>query len=187
MRLKHILLLSILFVTLLSCRRDPVPGPMGPQGFQGPQGAPGPAAYIWETKFDFLNANNYAYIWRFPSDFTVYGTDVVLAYFLYDTYWDDTKWVDVWKPLPLHYYKNEGMLYYSFDHSIHDVVFKMQTDNAALLIPTWTNDWIARIVLIEGNVARSSTNVDYSDYNAVIEHFNITDLPSKERTKTERK
>ncbi|MFN6945099.1 MAG: hypothetical protein ACK4ND_09125, partial [Cytophagaceae bacterium] len=83
-----------------------------------------------------------------------------------------------WRPLPaLIFPDNGGTVHYFFDFSIYDVVIKMQASNASLYIPAATDGWVFRIVLLPANWARTSESVDYNDYHAVKERFNLPDLP----------
>ena len=84
---------------------------------------------IFETTFDFTNANDYSQLVNIPLDIEVYESDVILVYWLEDVISDGTGGtIDVWTPLPQTIYTNQGSFQYSFNHTFIDVFLFLQGD-----------------------------------------------------------
>ncbi|RUA30591.1 MAG: collagen-like protein [Bacteroidetes bacterium] len=176
-------LLVISIVFLGSCTfngQDGAPGPRGPQGPQGPagqDGMDGQEAFVFEyADLTFSAANGYSQLLEFPGDFQMLESDKVLVYFLYDYIEADD--LDVWRALPQTEFTDFGTLVYNYDFTIFDVnLFLDANFDLNLLGASYTDNWIARVVVVPGQFTNGRTEapVDYSDYNAVMEYYNLSD------------
>jgi len=169
---KIILAFSILF--LGSCTfngQDGAPGPQGPAGQDGQE------AFVFEyTDLTFSASNEYKQLLELPSDFQMLESDKVLVYFLYD-YLEDTD-LDVWRALPQTEFTNFGTLVYNYDFTIYDVnLFLDGNFDLNLLGASFTDNWIARVVVVPGQFTngRSVAPVDYNDYHAVMDYYNLNE------------
>lgn len=175
-----LIILLILVITLLSCE-GPV-GPIGPQGNPGPQGDPGAdglEGFTFEYIVDFTSPE-YAATLTFPESFQMLDSDVALVYFL----WGTENEMDIWRQLPQTLILNEGLLQYNFDFTLGDVLVFMEADfDMSVLGAEYTDEWIARVVVVPAQFADNGriAGVDFSDYHAVIEHFNLQDNPVDEK------
>ncbi|THD68001.1 hypothetical protein E7Z59_10160 [Robertkochia marina] len=167
-------LLSILSVTcllLISCEGDP--GPPGPPGQDGLDGLDGLIGTVFEYDVTFTNLNDDVPFetYEFPASVEVFNTDVVLAYLLVDVV-DGT---DVWEPLPRTLYFNDGILSYSFNHTLYDIQFFLDgTVDFPSLLPEFTDNLIMRVAILP---AESAEAIDVNDMEQVmsISKFNLTE------------
>lgn len=142
---KPALLLTIPFLFLTSCIvRE---GPAGPRGPEGPQGPAGPVGQGFEVQTSFSQANDYSDIFVFPDDAEVLSTDIVMVYLLWEA--DPETGDDVWQPLPVSVFFDDGELQYAFDHTLADVKLFLTGDtDLAALGPEYTQDQIFRIAIL---------------------------------------
>ena len=158
----------IIFLILASCRES-VPGPQGPAGQDGQQ------AFVFEyVDLTFSASNQYELLLEIPEDFQMLDSDVVLVYFLYDFFEEED--LDLWRALPQTQFTDFGTLIYNYDFTLFDVnVFMDANFDLNLLGASFTDNWIARVLVVPGQFTNGRTinTVDYSDYNAVVEHYNI--------------
>jgi hypothetical protein len=177
------LILAINLILLGSCTfngQDGAPGPQGPRGPQGPAGQDGQngqEAFVFEyTDLTFTSANEYSLLLELPSDFEMLESDVVLVYFLYDYFEDED--LDLWRALPQTEFTDFGTLIYNYDFTLFDVNLFMDANfDLNLLGARFTDNWIARVVVVPGQFTNGRTTdpVDYKDYDAVIAHYNISE------------
>ncbi|WP_375579542.1 hypothetical protein ABWH96_00255 [Marivirga tractuosa] len=176
------LILAINLIFLGSCTfngQDGAPVSQGqrPQGPAGQDGQDGQEAFVFEyVDLTFSASNEYSLLLEFPEDFQMLETDKVLVYFLYsDPSTDDP---DLWRALPQTEFTEHGTLVYNYDFTMFDVVLFLDSNfDLNKLGATFTDNWIARVVVVPGQFTngRTADTVDFNDYNAVIEHYNITD------------
>ncbi|WP_370087480.1 hypothetical protein [Ekhidna sp.] len=147
-------------------------GPRGPRGYDGRDGidgANGEESYVFEYEFSFT-APDYSQLLLLPDDFTMFDSDAMLVYFLWEVTEDD---IEVWRALPQTLYFEDGALSYNYDYTKLDArVFLDGTVNLDGLGAAYTDNWIARVVVVP---AQFSGRIDYSDYEAVKAYFNLSD------------
>lgn len=179
--LNSILAISIIF--LGSCTfngQDGAPGPQGPQGppgQDGQDGADGQEAFVFEySELTFSASNEYSLLLEFPDDFQMLESDVALVYFLYDYFEDED--LDLWRALPQTEFTDFGTLIYNFDFTLFDVNLFMDANfDLNLLGARYTDNWIARVVVVPGQFTngRTADPIDYKDYKEVMDHYNLTE------------
>ncbi|MDP5000828.1 MAG: hypothetical protein NWQ14_04600 [Flavobacterium sp.] len=102
----------------------------------------------------------------------IYSSDMILVYHLYDVVGGE----DVWRLMPQTYYFNGGgELDYNFDFTRYDVSIFLDANFPLIdLSSAWTQNQTFRIVIIPGYFSnRSATQVDFNDYDAVIQAYGI--------------
>jgi hypothetical protein len=131
----------------------------------------------------FTAANNYTLI----SDINIQATDVVLVY---------KKEGNLWQQIPKTYYLDDvtGLptareldYNFKFNSSVVNVETKANFNQGTQMTPQETAKYLTnqtfRIVLVPADPAKKSakatTNVDLSDYNAVIKYYNIDESKVK--------
>ena len=159
-------------IFLTSCE-----GPIGPEGPPGLDGADGETLLgsIFETDpINFTSANDYSYLFQFPSNFEIYDGDVVLVYILWEqASTNDGGTVDVWRLLPQTVVLDDGVLQYNFDHTTADVkIFLEGTTDFNALLPAETDNQIFRIAVIPAAFVKNN-NIDVTDFNAVMKSMNL--------------
>ena len=156
------------FLVLQSCMGpEGPPGPPGPRGADGLDGLDGEEAYVFEYVFDF-EAPEYSVLLEF-TDFEALDSDVVLVYLL----WDIQDEVEIWRMLPQNSITEFGFLSYNYDFTKFDARVFLESDfNLDQLGSPDLDNWLARVVVVPGQFAG---RIDYSDYNAVKELFNLPD------------
>ena len=166
---KLYILLIVTAFGLISCYDGP-PGPQGRDGYDGIDGIDGEESFVFEYEFSFI-APDYSVVLNLPDNFTMLDSDVMLVYFL----WDIQDGVEIWRALPQTLYFTDGILAYNYDFTKFDAsIFLDGTVNLDGLGAAYTDNWIARIVVVPGQFAGRSA-VDYSDYSQVKEAFNLSD------------
>lgn len=167
-----ILVLALAF--LASC--EGVPGPPGRDGIDGKDGKDGESflGSVFEIEGDFTSHNNYALFFEFPSSITVYESDVVLVYILWEQVEDNNgEWLDVWRLLPQTVVLDDGVLQYNYDHTFVDVqVFLEGTIDFNTLLPAEAQDQVFRIVVLPADFV-AQKNLDISDYNLMMESLGV--------------
>lgn len=120
--------------------------------------------------------NSYSVVLNFP--YAIYESDMVLVYRLSE-YFNGSP---VWKLLPETYYFDDGTLdfRYDFNFTRYDAEVYMEGYNLGELSSNVRLNQRFRVVVVPGFFAnRMAKPVDYSDYNAVIKHYNIDDSKVK--------
>lgn len=164
---KLLFLFTIISISLASCGREGPPGIPGRDGLDGLNGTEG---FTFEYEFSFT-APDYAMLLNLPDDFVMLDSDVMLVYFLWEVEEDGT---EIWRQIPQTLYFTDGLLEYNFDFTKFDAnVFLDGTVNLDGLGAIYTDNWIARIVVIPAQFA-GRTAIDYSNYDEVKAHFNLS-------------
>lgn len=167
-----ILVLALAF--LASC--EGVPGPPGRDGYDGIDGKDGESflGSVFEIEGDFTSDNNYALYFEFPSNITVYESDIVLVYILWEQVEDNnSEWLDVWRLLPQTVVLDEGVLQYNYDHTFVDVqVFLEGTIDFNTLLPAEAQDQVFRIVVLPADFV-AQKNLDISNYNLMMKSLGV--------------
>ena len=168
--MKKLYTLLLTGIVLFSCEGPP--GPVGPRGFDGLDGLDGlngEEGFVFEYQFSFT-APDYGELLVLPEDFNMLESDVMLVYFL----WEIDEGVEIWRPLQQTLYIDEGIVSYNFDFTRFDAsVFMDGTVNLDNLGADFTDNWIARVVVVPAQFGDRST-LDYSDYDAVKEFYNLS-------------
>jgi hypothetical protein len=155
---------------LASCEGEP--GPPGRDGADGQNGQDGESflGSVFEIEGDFTSQNDYTLYFEFPGSITVYDTDVVLVYILWEIAEDNSgELIDVWRLLPQTVVLDEGVLQYNYDYTFADVqVFLEGTLDFNTLLPAETDDQIFRIVVFPADFITKKA-LDVSDYNLLIQ------------------
>ncbi len=130
-----------------------------------------PVVYdLRNVNFDLVNGS---YMITRTFNQPMYDTDVLLVYIQNGT---TTNGAPIWQQIPITYYLPDGHeVDYNFDFSIYDVaIYAGGTFN--LGGTSYVNNQTFRIVFVPASYGKGADNqVDYSDYESVIEHFNIDD------------
>jgi hypothetical protein len=131
---------------------------------------------VFEYTRSFTTANNFSTLVTFPH--SIYSSDMVLAYRLSGV----TNGTDIWKLLPETYYMNDGTLdfRYDFDFTKYDASIYMDGFQLAGVSNAYRTNQVLRIVVIPayfGN--KTSNNINFNDYNAVIKAYKIDDTKVK--------
>ncbi|HET8861113.1 hypothetical protein [Marivirga sp.] len=179
--MKNIAYFSLIILAIIqSCTfggQDGEPGPVGPVG---PPGVDGQEAFVFEyIDLTFSSSNDYSLLLEYPSDFQMLESDKVLVYFLYPNPANDE--IDLWRLLPQTEFTNFGTLVYNYDFTMFDtVLFLYSNFDLNLLDASYTDNWIARVVVIPGQLqtGRSVESIDYENYQEVIEYYNIKSVTS---------
>ena len=167
-------LLAFALAVLSSCIGEP--GPPGRDGFDGQNGQDGESflGSVFEIEGDFTSPNDYTLYFPFPSSITVYDTDVVLVYILWDVVEDNTgELLDVWRLLPQTVVLDEGVLQYNFDYTFLDVqVFLEGTISFNSLLTAETDDQVFRIVVFPADFI-AQKGLDVSDYSMMMKSLGV--------------
>jgi hypothetical protein len=122
------------------------------------------------TNVNFL-PNSYTVVLNYPH--TIYSSDMVLVYRLSDIFQGD----DVWKLLPETYYFDDGTLSFRYDYNFtrYNAEVKLEGYDLAGLPPAVRLSQVLRVVVIPAYQANkmAAKKVDFNDYNAVINTYNI--------------
>lgn len=133
------LFLTIIFPILFSCT--------GPSGPEGPQGPAGPVGNGFEVQASFSPDNEYSEIFTFPDNIEVLPTDIVVVYLLWEV--DSGTGDDVWQPLPVSVFLDNGELQYAFDHTLADVQLFLTGDvDLGTVGPEYTQDQVFRVAIL---------------------------------------
>lgn len=152
--MKKIIAIVLMFF-VISCQGEM--GPVGPQGPPGPAGQPGPVGQAYEVQATFNESNGYSVISVFPDNIEVLPTDIVVVYLLWDV--DQNTGNDVWQPLPVSIFFEDGEMQYSFDHTVADVQLFLTGDKDLNTVgDEFTQDQIFRVAILP---------VDYVQANKV--------------------
>ena len=143
-------------------------GPEGPRGIPGQDGGL-IVAGAFEIAIDFTADNNYQYIE--PYGFELYPYDMTLVYIL----WETDNGTDIWRLLPQSTtFIDDTFLIYNYDFTQDDVRFFLDgTTDFSTLDASWTQNQIFRVVVVP---ADNVDGLDYSNLNAVMQTFDITDF-----------
>jgi len=177
-----LLFLSTL-VTFAACQGEP--GPPGRDGLDGQDGESFLGS-VFEIEGDFTSENDYSLYFEFPQTTTVYESDIVLVYILWEQTEDEYgDLLDVWRLLPQTVVLDDGVLQYNYDFTFLDVlVFLEGTIDLNTLLDSEVIDQVFRIVVLPADYAISST-LDVTDYDqmmkslggnrGLVQKFDLTD------------
>ena len=155
------ILLAFATLVLVSCEGDM--GPMGPPGEDGFIGS------VFEVEGDFTPGNGYSFLTDYPGSITVYDSDVVLVYIL----WEVDNGTDIWRLCPQTVVLDEGVIQYNFDYTLSDVrIFLEFTIPEAELNPGETQNQIFRVAVLPADFA-ASKSVDVNDFNSILQAPNL--------------
>lgn len=105
----------------------------------------------------------------------LHDTDVVLIYRKAGT----TNNAPVWQSIPRTLYLNNGNeLDYDFDFSKFDIMIYASGNYDVSTTPEFLNNQTFRVVLVPASPGGKPA-IDYNDYNAVIQYYNIDDSKVK--------
>ncbi len=165
--MKKLYVLLFFIGTIVTSCNESHPGPPGRDGLDGLDGQ---ESFVFEYEFSFI-APDYSVLLNLPDNFVMLDSDVMLVFFL----WDVQDGVEVWRALPQQLFLQEGILMYNFDHTKFDAnLFLDGTVNLDLLGADYTDNWIARVVVVPAQFT-GRASVDYSDYNQVKKAFGLSD------------
>lgn len=122
--------------------------------------------------FEYSNVNflpnSYTVVLNYPH--TIFSSDMVLVYRLSDVFQGE----DVWKLLPETYYFNDGTLDFRYDYNFtrFDAEVYMEGFDLAGISPAFRLNQVLRVVVIPAAFGKNG-NIDYNDYNSVINAYNI--------------
>ncbi|VXC16808.1 conserved hypothetical protein [Flavobacterium sp. 9AF] len=125
------------------------------------------------SNVDFTNSNNYKVILDFP--YTIYASDMVLVYRLSNY---NSANGDYWKLLPETYYFDDGTLDFGYrnDATRYDSEVSLYGYDLPALNAQYRLNQVLRVVVIPAALGNKGTaNVDFNDYQAVINHYGIDD------------
>ena len=127
-------------------------------------------AEVFEVTRSFNTGNNFSTFVDLGTP--IFASDMILVYHLYDVVGGQ----DVWRLMPQTYYLNDGgEVDYNFDFTRNDVSIFLGANFPLInLSSAWTQNQIFRIVIIPGYLSnRSAVQVDFNDYDAVIQAYGI--------------
>lgn len=160
------LLIILLTMSFISCK--------GPRGLPGLDGRPGEDGGIYlgtafKLKGDFTADNQYSLLYKFPSSFEIYESDIVLVYILWEITNDQYE-DEVWRLMPqtqiVDTRDGTAILQYNFDYTFHDVQVFLDGDvNFATLGPGDLENQYFRIVVLPVDFAEQA---NINNYNSII-------------------
>ena len=149
----------------------------GSTGPEGPQGPPGPTGKAYEVQASFGQSNNYSVVSAFPENIEVLPSDIVMVYLLWEV--DQNTGNDVWQPLPVSVFFDDGELQYGFDHTVTDVKLFLTGDkNLNTVGNQFTQDQIFRIAILPVDYVQSN-NINPKNADEVMEIINPTKIQRK--------
>lgn len=158
--MKSITIILLVFI-LVACR-----GEQGPPGPVGPEGPPGPVGQAFEVQTDFNESNNYSAFFEFPDNIEVLQSDIVVVYLLWEV--DENTGDDVWQPLPVSVFFDDGELQYAFDHTHVDVQLFLTGDKDLDTVgDEFTQDQIFRVAILPVDYVQSN-KVDLGNMEEVM-------------------
>ncbi len=163
---KSLILSAILLIatSITSCKKEVVsPGQKGDTGAQGPQGEPGPDAKTFNFTLTFAPGDTY----QSYSGITGYDSgDALLFYAKYNNYGDG----DYYVPLPV---VINGINYLpEFNENTGSLYINTTLDGGA---SPWTTSSTLKfkVILIKSSGLIKHPGVDLSNYNEVIQTFDL--------------
>jgi hypothetical protein len=143
---------------------------------------------VFEIEGDFKPSNDWSLYYKFPANFVVYETDVVLVYILWDQVTDKSgKLQDVWRLLPQTVVLKEGVLQYNFDYTLNDVdIFLGGTLDLHTLLPAESQDQVFRIVVLPADFAMENS-INLFNYDLVMKSLSVSPEAIKRIDVTETK
>ncbi|PIE50856.1 MAG: hypothetical protein CSA38_01040 [Flavobacteriales bacterium] len=129
------------------------------------------------TVYDLRNIN-FTYTnsdgWTIYKEFLnpLVGSDMLLIYRMSDT---TNNGSPVWQQIPRTLYLSQGELDYDFDFSRDDIRIMAGGNYDISTTPAFLENQTFRIVIVPGSTTGTS-RMDFSDYEAVAEHFNLKNV-----------
>ena len=164
------ILMTLSLFMIIGCQGEP-----GPAGPQGPQGPSGPVGQAYEVQASFSEANDYMVFSTFPSNIEVLPTDIVSVYLLWEV--DQNTGNDVWQPLPVSVFFNDGELQYAFDHTVADVKLFLTGDKDLGTVGNdFRQDQIFRIAILPVDYVQSN-KVDLTNMQEVMRAVDTSSIP----------
>lgn len=162
-------------------------GPAGPPGYDGMDGVDGLngvniVGQVYDITGDFTTANNYSLYSVFAQDapgLTVFETDIVLVYILWDQVDSPSGPIDIWRLLPQTRLLNQGILQYNYDFTFQDVSIFLESDfSLSTLLPGDTQNQTFRIAILPGD-GLGASKVDIANMQEVLSFLHVTsrDIP----------
>lgn len=128
------------------------------------------SSVIEYTGVNFDAAGQYGVFLNYPQIFT---SDMVLVYRLSGT---TSGGADVWKLLPESYFFPDGTLdfKYNFDFTTTEVNVFLDGNDLGTIDNSFLSNQIFRVVIIPGGLVNKGASIeDFSNYNAVLQKYNI--------------
>lgn len=156
-------------VLLVSCIEG-----QGPAGPQGPQGPPGPVGQAYEVQASFDESNDYSVISTFPDNIEVLESDIVAVYLLWEV--DQDTGNDVWQPLPVSVFFDDGELQYGFDHTVSDAKLFLTGDTDLSTVgDEFTQDQIFRVAILPVDYVQAN-DIDLGNVQEVMNALNMQNI-----------
>jgi hypothetical protein len=131
---------------------------------------------VIEVTTSFSQANNFSRLVTINPP--IFASDMILVYRLHDV----VNGEDVWRLMPqTYFFPNGGELDYNFDFTRFDVSLFMDANFDMNTLPSaWTQNQTFRIVIVPGYFSgKTSSKVDFKNYNATLKAYNIDPLKIK--------
>ncbi len=130
---------------------------------------------ITNVGFDYNATDGYFISRTFPT--ALFNTDVVLVYRKSGSTGNGSP---VWQQIPRTLYISATQeLDYDFDFTMNDVMIYAGGNYDISTTPSYLNNQTFRIVQVPASAGKNA-NVDFSDYESVIKHYNIDDSKTVE-------
>ncbi|HLV23810.1 MAG TPA: hypothetical protein VKY36_03400 [Moheibacter sp.] len=129
----------------------------------------------YSTVYDLTNVNfewvDGSWVYYQPFQNPMYSSDVVLVYLQNGS----SAGAPVWQQIPITFYLNDGNeIDYNFDFTVNDL--QLYAGGTFDLGGTsYVNNRTFRVVFVPAEFGNKNANLDYSDYESVIEYYNIDD------------
>ncbi|WKN44534.1 hypothetical protein [Tunicatimonas pelagia] len=183
MRSHHIFTYVLGLLLLAGCSiESDVPGPVGPRGFDGPQGPPGEPGLLgitYDRVIDLNAGNDWQAGFEFPIEDEILPTDVVLGFLLWEqAEATDGGLIDVWRPMPVSFFTDAGLLQISYDFTGGDVLFFAEAGFTLDPELDVYNGEVVRIVVIPSEASPNArTDINYDDYYEVAKIYGLSTEP----------
>lgn len=137
-------------------------------------------AEVFEVSANFTPNNGFSQTFTFSEP--NYAGDMLLVYIL----WEVDGNTDVWRLLPQSDYFNDGgFVEYNYDFTRYDFRVMLETNYSSIpgdVYQGYFLNQIIRAVVVPGNLVQttssmstSSQSVDFSDYEATMKHFGLSE------------
>ncbi|PIF00539.1 MAG: dihydrolipoamide dehydrogenase [Maribacter sp.] len=156
----------------------------GRDGLDGKPGIQGQVLQIDGVDFEYdPNTNLYSSLLTFEdyTDFEIFESDAVLVYrFDGVVGFEDGSDANTWSLIPQNFFLPEGIIQYTAAHTFIDLELFIDGDfNLANLDQDFTQNQFFRIVVVP-SVLLDGSNVDRSDFGAIMNSLQISDKEIKE-------
>lgn len=138
------------------------------------KGHRGPVGQAYEVQASFNESNDFSIISAFPDNVEVLESDIVMVYLLWEV--DQETGNDVWQPLPVSVFFDDGELQYAFDHTIADVQLFLTGDKDLSTVgDEYTQDQIFRVAILPVDYVQSNI-VNVNDMEEVMKAVDTTNI-----------